>query len=245
MADISRTRQLTPKKKPLSSNLHPWPASSYAHSPTQIFCLQELINQWEAHVSFHKHISNICGSKSMLIPKLLSCSSWYGNKILNHWQDTTSVQKKWTSLQKQRLFVVTSQCCNIQGFPPVFVVCFSYLFVGDEDRSAEDDPFYHLTAGRSGQRAGITIVTSQRWRQQILQHKRLQDRLFFYMREVKDKVLKSIQHDIHNPLYSSTNYRDQALWSRSKCSCFTAFRFVLLISFALCLPCSMPPYWQT
>lgn len=37
----------------------------------------------------------------------------------------------------------------------------SHLFVGDIDRSAEDDPLHHFAAGWSGQRAGVAIVTSQ------------------------------------------------------------------------------------
>ena len=67
------------------------------------------------------------------------------------------------------------------------VVCVSHLFVGDVDRSAEDDPLHYLTAGRSGQRASVAIVTSQRGWQQVLQHKWLQESLFFYMREGRTK----------------------------------------------------------
>ncbi len=78
---------------------------------------------------------------------------------------------------------------------PVFVLCkcVSHLFVGDIDRSAEDDPLYHLTAGRSGQRAGVAIVTSQRGRQQVLQHKWLQHSLFFY---TKDRTKCSDQYNM-------------------------------------------------
>lgn len=45
--------------------------------------------------------------------------------------------------------------------PSDIEICVSHLFVGDINRSAEDDPLHHLTAGWSGEGAGVAIVTSQ------------------------------------------------------------------------------------
>lgn len=77
-------------------------------------------------------------------------------------------------------------------------ICVSHLFVGDIDRSAEDDPLHHLAAGRCGQRAGVAVVASQWGWQQVLQHKRLQDSLFFYMREGRREC-----SDRYNMIYTT------------------------------------------
>lgn len=48
--------------------------------------------------------------------------------------------------------------------------------------------------------------------------------LFLYERG-QDKLFRSIQHDLDNTPYFTVNDGDQALWSRSNCYCFSAFRF--------------------
>lgn len=119
--------------------------------------------------------------------------------------------------------------------PPVPVWCGSHLFVGDVDGSAEDDPLHHLAAGRSGQRAGVAVVTSQGGGQQVFQHKGLQDSFFFYKREVRRSIQQTYTLFHFKPQRADDLEQIQVLLFNSR-------RFKLLISFTLSLPCSVSPY---
>lgn len=57
----------------------------------------------------------------------------------------------------------------------------THLRVGQIHGPGEDDPFHNLAAGRCGQRAGVSVITINRRRQQIPQDKRPEAGLLFWV----------------------------------------------------------------
>lgn len=57
----------------------------------------------------------------------------------------------------------------------------THLWVGQIHGPGEDDPFHYFAAGRRGQRTGVSVITINRWRQQIPQDKWPEAGLFFWV----------------------------------------------------------------
>lgn len=69
---------------------------------------------------------------------------------------------------------------NSSCMPGHVCVDLTHLWVGQIHGPGEDDPLHYLDAGRRGQRAGVSVITVHRGRQQVPQDERPEVGLLFW-----------------------------------------------------------------